>query len=34
VLLAMRRITLRSFVPYGPFLSIGALWALLGPGAG
>jgi leader peptidase (prepilin peptidase)/N-methyltransferase len=34
VLLALRRITLRSFVPYGPFLIIGALWALLGPGAG
>lgn len=29
VLLVMRRITLRSFIPYGPFLVIGALWALL-----
>ncbi len=28
VLLAMRRITLRSFVPYGPFLIIGAIWAI------
>lgn len=32
VLLALRRIQLRSFVPYGPFLILGALWALLGPG--
>lgn len=30
VLLLARRITLRSFVPYGPFLIAGALWALLG----
>jgi leader peptidase (prepilin peptidase)/N-methyltransferase len=29
VLLAARRITLRSYVPYGPFLIVGALWALL-----
>lgn len=29
VLIALRRITMRSFVPYGPFLIIGALWALL-----
>jgi leader peptidase (prepilin peptidase)/N-methyltransferase len=27
-LLAVRRITLRSYVPYGPFLIIGALWAI------
>jgi leader peptidase (prepilin peptidase)/N-methyltransferase len=33
-LLALRRISLRSFIPYGPFLIIGAAWALLGPGAG
>ena len=32
VLLALRRITLRSFIPFGPFLIIGAYWALLGPG--
>ena len=31
VLIAARRITLRSYVPYGPFLIIGVLWALLGP---
>jgi leader peptidase (prepilin peptidase)/N-methyltransferase len=30
-LLAARRISLRSYVPYGPFLIIGALWSLLGP---
>ncbi len=29
VLIALRRITLRSYVPYGPFLIIGAMWALL-----
>ena len=28
-LVAARRITLRSYVPYGPFLIIGALWAIL-----
>lgn len=31
VLIAARRITLHSYVPYGPFLIIGILWALLGP---
>jgi leader peptidase (prepilin peptidase) / N-methyltransferase len=31
VLLAARRITLRSYIPFGPFLIIGAFWALLGP---
>lgn len=31
VLLVARRITLKSYVPYGPFLIIGVLWALLGP---
>lgn len=30
ILLLARRITLRSYVPYGPFLIAGALWALLG----
>lgn len=28
VLLVLRRITLKSYVPYGPFLIIGAIWAL------
>jgi leader peptidase (prepilin peptidase)/N-methyltransferase len=32
VLVVLRRITLRSFVPYGPFLIVGAVWALLAPG--
>jgi leader peptidase (prepilin peptidase)/N-methyltransferase len=32
VLVVARRITLRSYVPYGPFLIVGVLWALLGPG--
>jgi leader peptidase (prepilin peptidase)/N-methyltransferase len=31
VLLVLRRIRLRTFIPYGPFLILGALWALLGP---
>lgn len=29
VLVALRRITLKSYVPYGPFLILGCLWALL-----
>jgi leader peptidase (prepilin peptidase)/N-methyltransferase len=29
VLLAARRITLKSFVPYGPFLIVGAMWVTL-----
>ena len=29
VLLALRRISLKSFIPYGPFLIIGAFWAVL-----
>jgi prepilin signal peptidase PulO-like enzyme (type II secretory pathway) len=29
VLIAARRITLKSYVPYGPFLILGALWAML-----
>jgi leader peptidase (prepilin peptidase)/N-methyltransferase len=29
VLLATRRITLQTYVPYGPFLIIGAYWAVL-----
>jgi leader peptidase (prepilin peptidase)/N-methyltransferase len=32
VLVALRRITLRTYVPYGPFLIVGAVWALLAPG--
>ena len=29
ILLAARRITLRTYVPFGPFLIIGAMWGLL-----
>jgi leader peptidase (prepilin peptidase)/N-methyltransferase len=29
VLLALRRITLKTYVPFGPFLVFGAMWALL-----
>jgi leader peptidase (prepilin peptidase)/N-methyltransferase len=29
VLLLLRRITLKTFVPYGPFLIIGAIWSIL-----
>ena len=29
VLLATRRISRKSFIPFGPFLIIGALWAVL-----
>jgi leader peptidase (prepilin peptidase) / N-methyltransferase len=32
VLLFIRRISLKSFVPYGPFLIAGTLWAILGLG--
>lgn len=32
VLVASRRITLRTYVPYGPFLIAGAVWALLAAG--
>ena len=28
ILLALRRISLKSYVPYGPFLIIGAVWAV------
>jgi leader peptidase (prepilin peptidase)/N-methyltransferase len=31
-LLALRRISLKSFIPMGPFLIIGAFWAVLAPG--
>jgi len=34
VLLVLRRVTLRSYVPYGPFLIVGAMWALLVLGEG
>ncbi len=30
LLIALRRITLKTYVPYGPFLIAGAMWALLG----
>jgi leader peptidase (prepilin peptidase)/N-methyltransferase len=33
-LLVARRIGRRSYVPFGPFLVAGALWAALGPGLG
>jgi leader peptidase (prepilin peptidase) / N-methyltransferase len=33
VLLAARRITLRSYIPFGPFLIIGVVWAALLPAA-
>ena len=29
ILLFVRRITMKSFVPYGPFLILGTLWAIL-----
>jgi len=29
ILLAARRITLRTYVPFGPFLIVGAYWAVL-----
>jgi leader peptidase (prepilin peptidase)/N-methyltransferase len=32
VLLAARRITRRSYIPYGPFLIVGTLWAVLATG--
>ncbi len=32
VLLVARRVTLHSYVPFGPFLIVGALWGILGPG--
>jgi leader peptidase (prepilin peptidase)/N-methyltransferase len=31
VLLASRRVTLRTYIPFGPFLIIGALWGILRP---
>lgn len=34
VLIAVRRITLKSYVPYGPFLIVGAVWAMLSTPAG
>lgn len=33
VLLVARRVTLRTYVPFGPFLVLGALWAVVLPGA-
>ena len=32
-LLATRRVTLKSYIPFGPFLIIGAVWAVLLPAA-
>lgn len=32
VLLVTRRVGLRSYIPFGPFLIIGAMWGILGPG--
>jgi leader peptidase (prepilin peptidase)/N-methyltransferase len=29
LLLVARRITLKTYIPFGPFLVIGALWALV-----
>jgi prepilin signal peptidase PulO-like enzyme (type II secretory pathway) len=29
VLLLLRRISRKSFIPFGPFLIIGAMWAVL-----
>jgi len=28
-LLAMRRVTMKSYIPFGPFLILGAYWAVL-----
>ena len=30
-LLAARRVTLRTYVPFGPFLVLGAFWSILVP---
>jgi leader peptidase (prepilin peptidase)/N-methyltransferase len=29
VLLATRRVTLKSYIPFGPFLIVGAFWSVL-----
>ncbi|MBF8290277.1 MAG: Prepilin peptidase, partial [Chloroflexi bacterium] len=29
ILLVLRRITLKSYIPYGPFLILGVMWAML-----
>ncbi len=31
VLLAVRRVTLRTYIPFGPFLIVGTLWGILAP---
>jgi leader peptidase (prepilin peptidase)/N-methyltransferase len=33
VLLAARRVTLKSYIPFGPFLIAGTVWAMLLPAA-
>jgi prepilin signal peptidase PulO-like enzyme (type II secretory pathway) len=33
LLLVTRRVTLRSYIPFGPFLIAGAVWAMLLPAA-
>jgi len=32
LLLVTRRVTLRSYIPFGPFLIVGAMWGILVPG--
>ena len=32
VLLVARRVTLKTYIPFGPFLILGALWAILAAG--
>jgi leader peptidase (prepilin peptidase)/N-methyltransferase len=34
VLLVTRRVTLRTYIPFGPFLIVGAFWAVLNGGLG
>jgi prepilin signal peptidase PulO-like enzyme (type II secretory pathway) len=29
LLLVTRRVTLRSYIPFGPFLIVGAMWGIL-----
>ncbi|HEY6058376.1 MAG TPA: A24 family peptidase [Candidatus Limnocylindrales bacterium] len=32
VLLVTRRVSLHSYIPFGPFLIVGAMWGIVGPG--